>query len=307
MSFSGSDAVSGLESCAPPQSYSGPDSAAAVVEGTCLDAAGNVGVGSLDVRYDGTPPQVTGANANRLPDWSGWYNHPLVVSFYGSDLTSKVEICTQARYAGPDSGAVFLRGACVDYAGNASAAGSFALRYDGTPPSLTGVTVKPGNGTVVISWTASADTVRVDVRRAGRIVYRGRGRTFKDTRLENGRPYRYAVAAYDRAGNAKTAAVVAKPTGPLLSPASGATVSAPPLLRWKAVANAAGYKVQVWRGGRIFSAWTKRTSLRSKRAWSYEGRHYRLSPGHYRWSVWPYYGRAKKVGPLLGSSSFVVR
>jgi hypothetical protein len=306
VSFSGSDAVSGLESCAPPQSYSGPDSAAAVVEGTCLDAAGNVGVGFLELRYDGTPPQVTGASANRLPDWRGWYNRPLVVSFYASDLTSKVEICTEARYAGPDSGAVSVRGACVDYAGNVSAVGSFALRYDATPPSLTGVTVKPGNGIAVISWRASADTARVEVRRTGRIVYRGKGRTFKDTRLENGRRYRYTVAAYDQAGNAKTAAVLAKPTGPLLSPAPRATVSAPPLLRWKAVADAAGYNVRVWRGGRIFSAWTKGTSLRLKRTWLYEGRRYRLSPGHYRWSVRPYYGRAKKVGPLLGSSAFVV-
>jgi hypothetical protein len=308
VSFSGGDAVSGLESCVPPQGYSGPDSAAAVVEGACLDAAGNVGVGSLEVHYDATPPQVTGASANRLPDWSGWYNHPLLVSFYGTDLTSKVEICTEARFAGPDSAAVSLRGACVDYAGNASAAGSFALRYDGTPPSLTGVTVKPGNGKAVISWRTSSDTVRVEVRRAGRIVYRGRGRTFEDMRLENGRAYRYTVAAYDQAGNAKTARVVAKPSGPLLSPAAGAKVSAPPRLVWKAVGDVSRYHVQLWRSGRILSAWPKGTSFQLRRTWTYQGRRYRLSPGTYRWYVWPYDGRAKrKFGPLVGSSSFVVR
>ena len=67
VSFVGSDAVSGLESCAPPESYGGPDSASAVIGGICLDKAGNAGVGSFDLHYDGTPPQVTGATPNRPP------------------------------------------------------------------------------------------------------------------------------------------------------------------------------------------------------------------------------------------------
>ena len=41
--FAGSDAVSGIESCVPAQTYSGPDSANASVSGSCQDHAGNTG------------------------------------------------------------------------------------------------------------------------------------------------------------------------------------------------------------------------------------------------------------------------
>jgi hypothetical protein len=310
VSFAGSDAVSGLESCAPPESYGGPDGASAVVAGICLDKAGNAGIGSLALRYDATAPQVSGAHPSRPPDANGWYNQPLAVSFHGSDATSEIEACTEARYAGPDAGAASVSGSCRDRAGNGSAAASFALRYDATPPSLTGVTVKGGNRTAVLGWTASADTALVEIRRGARVVYRGTRRSFTDTRLENGVRYRYTLTGYDEARNAATAAVAARPTAPLLSPPAGATVSAPPLLVWKAAAKASYYNVQLWRGGKILSAWPRGTSLKLRRTWTYAGRRYRLIPGRYRWYVWPGYGRPaqrKKFGPLLGASSFVVR
>jgi hypothetical protein len=66
--------------------------------------------------------------------------------------------------------------------------------------------------------------------------------------------------------------------------------------------------VQVWRNGKIFSAWPARPSLRLRRTWTFGGRQYHLRPGRYRWYVWPGYGRraARNYGRLLGSSSFVV-
>jgi hypothetical protein len=309
VSFDGSDAVSGLESCSPPEGYAGPDSNAAVVGGICLDRAGNVGVGTLEVRYDGTPPQVTGAIPSRPPDAASWYNRPLSVSFQGSDATSQVEACTEAQYAGPDAGSASVTGSCRDHAGNGSVAASFVLRYDATPPSLAGVSAKAGNGSAAISWTASQDTTLVEVRRAAAVVYRGTGRSFTDTGLRNGVRYRYTVTAYDEAGNASAAEITATPTAPLLSPAAGATVSAPPRLAWKAVENATYYNVQVWRRGKIFSAWPTRTSIRLRRTWTYAGRRYHLTPGRYRWYVWPGFGRRgqNKYGRLLGSSTFVVR
>jgi hypothetical protein len=94
-----------------------------------------------------------------------------------------------------------------------------------------------------------------------------------------------------------------------VSPAPGAVVKAPPRLAWTRVAKATYYNVQVWRKGRIFSSWPKGTSIKLKRTWIYDGRRYRLTPGKYRWYVWPGLGArmGKKFGPLLGSSSFVVR
>jgi hypothetical protein len=75
------------------------------------------------------------------------------------------------------------------------------------------------------------------------------------------------------------------------------------------VPNATYYNVQLWRRGRILSMWPRGTSVRLPRAWVYQGRRYRLSPGRYRWYVWPGLGRRseKRFGRLIGESSFVVR
>jgi hypothetical protein len=57
VSFSGTDATSGVASCSAA-TYAGPDNAAAQVAGTCTDVAGNVGSGTLGLAYDATPPQL---------------------------------------------------------------------------------------------------------------------------------------------------------------------------------------------------------------------------------------------------------
>jgi hypothetical protein len=309
VSFAGSDPVSGLESCAAPESYEGPDTASAVVSGICLDNAGNPGVASYPLRYDATAPQVTGVAPDRRPDAAGWYNHPLVVSFQGSDATSGLDACTHESYKGPDTQAASLSGSCRDRAGNGSAAASFALRYDATPPALIGLTAKAGNRTAALSWAASTDTIVVELRRSGKLVYQGSESRFIDKNLSNGVRYRYTLTAYDEARNASTGTVGATPTAPLASPAPGAKVSAPPRLVWTAVPKATHYNVQVWRQGKILSAWPKSTSMQMRRTWTYGGRRYRLTAGRYRWFVWPGYGSraSKKYGPLLGSSSFVVK
>jgi hypothetical protein len=307
--FAGSDAVSGLESCAPPEDYSGPDSGLAVVGGVCLDKAGNAGVASYALQYDATRPEVTGATPGRPPDSNGWYNQPLYVTFQGTDATSAIEGCTQARYAGPDAAATSVTGFCRDRAGNRTPDSSFALRYDTTAPSLTGVSAKAGDKKAVLNWTASPDTTFVEVRRAGKLVYRGHNETFTDGGITNGVRYAYTLTGYDEAQNSATATTAVTPTAPLVSPRAGAVVTAPPRLAWIRDPKATHYNVQVWRSGRIFSSWPKGTSIKLKRSWVYNGRRYRLTPGKYRWYVWPGYGKraGKKFGPLLGSSSFVVR
>ena len=56
VSFSGTDATSGMGSCVAPQSYSGPDNANASVSGSCQDRAGNVTVRNFALSYDATAP-----------------------------------------------------------------------------------------------------------------------------------------------------------------------------------------------------------------------------------------------------------
>jgi hypothetical protein len=280
----------------------------AILGGTCVDKAGNVGLGSLPIQYDATAPQVTGAAADRAPDGAGWYNRAVVVAFQGRDETSELDSCTRAAYAGPDSSAASVSGTCRDHAGNESAAAPFPLRYDGTPPALRDVKVKAGNRRAELSWKATADTAEVEIRRNTTVVYRGTGSNFTDTHLENGVRYHYTLAAFDEARNQAVAAAAARPTSPLALPAAGARVTRPPRLVWTAVPKATHYNVQLWRKGRILSLWPRRTSLQLHRTWVYASRRYRLAPGRYRWYVWPGYGRprAGRYGPLLGSSSFVV-
>ncbi len=120
--FSGTDATSGMDSCVPPQDYSGPDSVNASVSGSCRDRAGNSTVEVFSLSYDATAPTVTGATPSRGPDHAGWYNHALSIAFSGADATSGIDSCTEASYSGPDSANASVSGTCRDRAGNTSAA-----------------------------------------------------------------------------------------------------------------------------------------------------------------------------------------
>jgi hypothetical protein len=268
---------------------------------------------SKTFRVDKTAPTVTSA-VERQPDANEWYNRPVTIAFSGSDLTSGVQGCGTVRYAGPDSPGASVTGTCNDLAGNV-AGGSVALRYDATPPSIFAVTAKTANRSAEVAWRMSSDTAVVEVMRApGRsgqgetVVYRGSETGFQDSGLVVGRKYEYRVVGIDQAANRVESKVEITATGALFSPLPGAVVTAPPRLVWAPVARASYYNVQLVRGRRILSAWPARPSLRLPRTWTYKKRRYRLTPGVYRWYVWPGYGRisAAKYGRMLGSSTFVV-
>src|SRR5205085_9594924 len=134
-------------------------------------------------------------------------------------------------------------------------------------------------------------------------------RTYRDTRVRNHVRYRYTIAARDQAGNISARTVVVTPGPRLLAPASGSTLNRHVVLRWTPVRGASYYNVQLWRAGKILSAWPSRPSLRLPGAWSFAGRRLRLAPGRYRWYVWPGFGsRARaRYGPMIGGASFVLR
>jgi hypothetical protein len=138
VSFSGSDQLSGIRSCATV-TYAGPDSSSASAPGTCTDEAGNVSAPrNFGLSYDATNPVMTGAQAARSPDVNGWYNHAVGVSFSGGDQTSGVQSCTSTAYGGPDSGTATVPGNCTDRAGNTSSTLAFGLKYDEIGPSVSG-------------------------------------------------------------------------------------------------------------------------------------------------------------------------
>jgi hypothetical protein len=193
---------------------------------------------------------------------------------------------------------------------------------DRTPPeNVRGLTAKAADRAVTLSWRPPPDRdfKHVVIMRATQsgsseaAVYRGPAKRFVDKKLTNGMEYRYVVISYDQAGNRSAGvAVVASPRAVMLvSPADGARVKAPPLLRWRPVPGAPFYNVQLFRGRslvKVLTAWPNTNRFQLAATWVHAGRKQRLVPGLYRWFVWPSFGRpaSRTYGPLLGQSTFTI-
>jgi hypothetical protein len=264
-------------------------------------------------KIDKTPPAVTAA-PSRAADANGWYNHPLSISFSGTDATSGLAGCSSGAYGGPDNPTAAVSGNCHDNAGNIGSAALW-FKYDATPPSVSSIAAKNGNRRIDLRWKASPDTQLVEVTRAPGIrgagvsvVYRGPAASYRDTALKVGARYHYVVTAIDPADNRAAKSFAATATGALLSPLPSAKVGKAPLLVWAPHRRASYYNVQLMRGGRkILSVWVTRPRFQLRRAWVFNGRRYRLRGGVYHWYVWPGFGlfSAGRYGRLLGGSSFV--
>src|SRR3954466_1865107 len=123
----------------------GPDSADATVAWSWADAAGNLGSGSIHLRYDATAPVVT-AVAQRPVDHNGWFNSPVTFSTHGSDAVSGLIACSlPLTYLAPDTAAGTLDGSCADAAGNTSTARA-QFKYDSTAPTAAAGPSSPPNG-----------------------------------------------------------------------------------------------------------------------------------------------------------------
>ena len=150
ITFSGSDALSGIASCTTVP-FSGPDGADVQVPGSCSDVAGNQSANEVFVvNYDATAPSISGSRtpgANAL----GWNNTDVTVSFTCSDATSglaagspPVDTVLSAEGAGQSAA-----GTCVDNAGHSATATVGEINIDKTSPIFLTVERTPdanGNG-----------------------------------------------------------------------------------------------------------------------------------------------------------------
>jgi hypothetical protein len=315
IAFHGTDAFSGIAFCTNVM-YARPDTRAASVSGTCTDGAGHRSAAiTFPFRYDATAPTVTRGRPSRKPDHGRWYNHPVTWHFRGRDHMSGLAECPPVVFRGPGGRAAHAIGACRDKAGNVGTR-RFLLRYDDTPPAAPRVRAIPHDRSVQLRIHVGHDARRMSIVRAPGIggavdstVYRGRPRGFTDRQVPNGKRYRYTVTVRDRAANRSRTVVRARPGASLLSPANGAVLIAPPLLRWTAIRGASYYNVQLVRDGRkVLSTWPGRPRLQLKGRWKFEGHVRRLVPGHYRWAVWPGFGPRSdaRYGGRVGSRSFVI-
>jgi hypothetical protein len=187
-----------------------------------------------------------------------------------------------------------------------------------TPPkSVTGLKADAGDKLVRLSWQIPDGVDHVVLTHqlsAGgdtQVIYTGSAESFTDRGLVNGLEYRYVVVSVDKNGNSSAGvAVVALPKATLLrSPKDGARLKKPPKLVWVKNSEAAYYNVQLFRGTvKILSVWPVKPALVVGRTWKYKGRQYKLTPGVYRWYVWPGFGARAAVdyGELLGFRSFQI-
>jgi hypothetical protein len=253
------------------------------------------------IGIDRTPPALTGLHPARPPNANGWFNRPVDLAFQGSDQTSGVASCSSTTYAGPDGLGIPISGSCSDVAGNVGS-GTVPINYDATPPQRPSVDALPGKKRISLEWSAAPGTEAEVVRsRRGAkpvLVFRGASDHLTDTRLHNGRRYRYVVTLIDQAGNRAADATSAVPTSSaLLLPAKGARVHSAATLVWKPVRRATYYNVQLFRGGhKILTRWPRAAHLRLGK----------LAPARYCWYVWPGYGprSQRRYGDLLGKSCF---
>jgi hypothetical protein len=275
--------------------------------------------GNVTIKVDMTPPTVLAATPDRPPDSNGWWTHPVVFTFTGTDATSGIGSCDQLTYAGPDSWTASLTGVCRDVAGNSSSM-TIPLKYDATPPSVGGAAAQPGDASATITWHPSADVVRSEVTRTpgetstpSTRVFGGTTSSFKDVGLLNGVSYSYQITSFDDAGNSSSAITTVVPAAPPIPTAGGATVraTAPPLLTWRPIKRAGYYNLQLFRGRhKILSAWPARAKLQLRKSWRFRGKLYRLKQGaRYHWYVWPGYGTraARRYGPLIRKGTFVYK
>jgi uncharacterized repeat protein (TIGR01451 family) len=157
---------------------------------------------------------------------------------------------------------------------------------------------------VVVTRTTSGSAKKLT-------LFRGRALGFTDRRVRAGARYSYRVRTYDTAGNTSRGVVAAgSPLQlPLFAPPPNARVASPPLLRWRPVKRASYYNVQLFRNGqKLLSAWPRTPMLRLQSRWRFARHAFALSPGTYRWYVWPGYGERSlsHYGGLLGQSAFTV-
>lgn len=305
------------------------------VECKATDAVGNEAVVKFEITVvDTTPPTINAPNFSvAATSPTGILRTDPAIAQYlagigATDLVSKPVVTTDAPESFPLGTSRFTVTA-VDDAGNRASKtvtvtvleqGAKPPPVDLTPPTpIRGLKAKPGDGRVTLTWVKpGADVARVEIRL--RVVgetgpAKLLGSTLKTSyiakRLRNDVQYRFELVAVDRAGNAAApVTVTATPKALLLArPLPNAKVTSPPLLKWRRVAGATYYNVQLYRGAKkVLSTWPTAPSVKLRLTWRYDGKKHILTPGTYTWYVWPGLGaRADaRYGPMLGKSKFKV-
>jgi virginiamycin B lyase len=135
ITFSCSDALSGVASCSPPVTVS-QDGANQQIVGTAVDNAGNTSSVTATVNVDTSAPTITSA-LSTAANAADWNNTPVTVNYSCSDITSGIATCSMPQTELTD-GSYTLTGTAVDNAGNTSSVNT-TVNIDQTPPNVNNV------------------------------------------------------------------------------------------------------------------------------------------------------------------------
>ncbi len=156
VTFTCSDALSGVAGCTGPQTVS-TEGRAQAVTGTVTDKAGNSATDPASVSIDKTKPLIT-VDALPKPNANGWYNSDVTATFTASDALSGIKTQDQAHTfgEGADQSATAT---ATDAAGNSASVTTPSVNVDETNPTITGTVVTKPNangwfsGDVTVHWT----------------------------------------------------------------------------------------------------------------------------------------------------------
>jgi hypothetical protein len=309
--------------CTSPRQYPNVSDGAHTFFVRVTDAAGNVAQATYAWTTETGPPTAALTSGP-----SGLSNSSAATFAFSADEPSSFECAldnrgfepcsSPATYHALGDGQHAFNVRARDAIGNLSPAVAHSWAIDTTAPETTlASTPKSGTTTTSATFTFSASESGSFECRLDGAPFALCGSPKSYSGLAKG-DHSFEVRAIDAAGNAdatpplhawKIQAPVRIARSALLAPRGGARVTKPPLLVWRGVPRAGYYNVQLFRGKqKVLSAWPTRTRLRLRARWKFAGRVRRLTPGAYRWYVWPGYGvpSARNYGQLLGQSSFVV-
>lgn len=202
VTFSCSDATSGIAFCSPPSTLTA-DGAGQAVTGTATDMAGNSATDTAIVNIDQVAPSIVAA---RVPaaNANGWVNSPVTVTYTCTDALSGVASC-QAPVTLGQGANQSATGMAKDAADNTASANLSGINVDLAAPTVTGTAGPPASvygwnkGDVAVHWTCSDALSGVASCPPDQIVT-AQGSSIV---VSSG-------PVFDRAGNATTATIVVR-------------------------------------------------------------------------------------------------
>ena len=158
VTFTCSDALSGVASCTGPQTVT-TEGKAQTVTGTVRDNAGNTATDPAAVSIDKTKPVIS-VDPLPAPNANGWYGDDVTATYSASDSLSGVKTQDKAHTFG-EGAAQTDTATATDAAGNSASVTTPAINVDKTAPTLTGKVVGTPNakgwftGDVTVHWTCA--------------------------------------------------------------------------------------------------------------------------------------------------------